>query len=223
MVTAAEKADEETLREYFNYPYGGAVFVYNNVVNCDEVKTVDFHTLLSHQRAMTRPSVAMSIYEAIRRFAPEAKTALDVGSKMGYFAFLLAEDGVTAVAVEPLATSRVIDAIARLHGLTHKVCVEKCTIQEYLIMRCFCDFDLVLMLNVFDHMLRGEGMKELAWEVLMALSRTCEKMALMMGPADDAPTQEDVPKIVMARTRYKKHEALLENSYGGRALWGFQK
>lgn len=213
---------QEAVEHYFNCPYGGSVFVYTNVVRLQEVAfSTPFHVLLSHAQAISGRSIAMDIHDAIMKFAPDAKTTIDVGSRMGYFAFLQAEDGQTVTTVEMSDSWKAIKGISLIYGLDERIFVKYSTIHDLIGGDALGNFDLALLLNVFDHMWRQN--KEGAWEDLNKLSQICDKMVLMMGPTGDTPTQGDIPQMVLAHTRYKKYAALLADSYGGRTLWGFEK
>lgn len=223
MIKDLPKDLQNALKEYFYNPYPGYVYIYNSIL---VLKDIENHNLIKIMRSNDaidgKPQIWSSIFATIFCFTglePKNKKILDVGSRIGHFAIPLAETGMHVTCVEALLLPcRVIRAIQLLRN-QENIMVINSTIQEYL-PTSDTEFDLAMMLNVFDHILR-QGEEE-AWKVLDELSKRARKMALMMGPTDQVSV-DGIPGAVMRHSRYKYYTKLLSNSYGGRDLWGFTR
>ena len=216
----AKEGCEKIIHEYFHYPYDGSMFVYNNIVKQEDALSQSFTQMLSHARSIDRVSIAMSIHEAIAKFAGgvEGKSVLDVGSRQGHFSFLMAEARARVIGVDD--TEREVDfsnCMAKIKGLN--ACFICTNIHHFLESTIYL-YDLALVLNVFDHMLRDTPREEAFW-VLDEISRRCKKMVYMSGPLIPELSSLGIPEMVIGNTQYKNHERLLENSYAGRTLHGF--
>lgn len=216
----AKEDCKKIIHEYFHYPYDGSMFVYNNIVKQEDAVSQSFTQILSHSRSIDRISISMSIHEAVVRFAGgvEGKNVLDVGSRQGHFSFLMAEAGAKVTGIDD--TEREItfsNCMAKIKGLN--ACFTCDTIHHFL-KSDSCGYDLALVLNVFDHVLRDTPREEAFW-VLGEISRRCNKMVYMSGPLIPELSNVGIPEMVIGNSQYKNHESLLEKSYAGRTLHGF--
>jgi len=216
----AKKDCEKIIHEYFHYPYDGSMFVYNNIVTQEDALTQSFTQILSHVRSINGVSTAMSIHEAVVDFMEgvEGKVVLDVGSRQGHFSFLMAEAGATVTGVDD--TEREVtfsNCLAKLKGLN--VRFKHDTIHHYL-TTTKKKYDLALVLNVFDHVLRDTPREEAFW-VLNEISKRCKKMVYMSGPLLPELSGKIIPEIMIEHSQYKGYISLLDNSYAGRTLYGF--
>ena len=230
---------QDALTRYFYTPYQGYVYLYNNLIVLKELerfaKDDCFYSLMSRDDTVDgKPSIWAQIFDAVFLFAfgkvgdvdLEANDCiLDVGSRIGEFSipftdfYIRSVTNTTVVAVEPeLLPCKVQQALVKIFERKN-IEVVNSTIASYL-ATSNREFSLVLMLNVFDHILRqGE---DVAWRALDELSRRCGKMVLMAGPTDQMP-QENIPQCVLKHSQYTAYRRLLSNSYGGRELWGFMR
>jgi len=221
---------EKELIHYFDVPYHGTVMIYNNRLRLSEIKQHhSFTEMLSHKKALTVPdkygnvhsrSIAMSLHDAAAGFVGgvEGKKVLDVGCKIGYFSFLMAEAGAQVVGVEYMKLpTQAAKCIAEIRGLSGKVSFVNAMIHEYL-EGSDEQFDLTLMFNVFDHILSN---REIGWKVLRQVSERSKALVLMMGPTIPAPEKKDVPRVILEHSSFTRHKKLLSHSYGDRDVWGF--
>lgn len=220
--------EKKCLYDFFQFPYHGQVFVYNNLLTVKMIQDENFHDLLSHKHAQHGFSTAMEIHETIEKAIGsfEGKSVLDVGSSLGHFSFLMAEDGardITSIEKEPLraGASR---GVSFVKGYQDRVQVVEVTIEEYLSDSSF-QYDLVLLLNVFDHMLRENANK--AWISIYRMSEHSKNMFLMMGPVDDLFEKVDhtsnIPQVILEKTSFTNWACLIEKSYADRGLFHFWK
>lgn len=212
----------ESLTEIFK-TYSGFAYFYTNIVAVDEINRLGFHEMLGHRRALGGKSVAMTIHEATEKFVGgfAGKKVLDVGCRLGHFSFLAAEDGAEVVGVdfEELQVKAARE-IASMKGLNKtRFLAQRVEDLDY---STWNKFDLALVLNVFDHMLRANGTEGL--ESLRRISENAGKMVLMMGPHELVFSQAEVPGTVLHYTSYSEKKLLVEDTgYGGRSLWGFER
>lgn len=217
---------KQSLHDTFYYPYKGCLYIYDNLVYLKTIYQEDFHTLLSHRYATNGFSTSMGIHQTIEDAVGgfSGKRVLDIGSSIGHFCFLFAEDGAKVVGIEKeqlkVGTAQAIALIKHFKGIEF-VCDK---IENVIEHRNMEDFNLTNMLNVFDHMIREDNTK--AWKTLNKISELSEKLTLMMGPTDEFPKADytsNLPEKVMEKTQYKHYSLLLGSSYAGRALWLFFK
>lgn len=211
------------LRETFKE---GAFHVYNNRITLKDLEECTrFTDLFTDDRKSTtdgKPSIALNILYAICENGEVAfwlkgetvRDVLDLGCGIGHFSFLLHEHfpnvRVTGVDKSTLEAT----AIAGLkHYSLLRVIFSNSEIVEYVEHTTWRP-DLVLMLNVFDHLLRQN--EEDAWAVLDELSRRTRYLALMMGPHDGIVLPNDL--LNYCNFRYV-HTLLEDTGYAGRTLY----
>lgn len=217
------KECQKTLVDYFSSPYNGCVYIYNNKISLADIENHNFSSLLSHERAEGGTSTAMNICRAVLSFMVDIgeKRVLDVGCKIGHFSFLMAEMGAYVVAVDNAELPiDVLRCLAQVRGMSDRIEAVSQPIEDYVKYERN-KFDLVLMLNVLDHLSRQGG--DVACKVLRKVSYTSNNMVVMTGPTDQIKTQDDVPKMVFESSSFIRSRKLLEHSYGDRTLWAFWK
>lgn len=198
---------EAVVKEYFSAPYGDRIFVYTNIVTIEDLHNHSFSELLSHKNAINGFSIAMAIHEAIKGDygSVVGKKVLDVGSSIGHFSFLMAEDGAKVTGVEWFReTVDVARALADIKGL--KVEFIQNNIENYL-ANATDSFDLVLMHNVFDYISIEHSIKVL--RQLSELSPSLYTTILIE------------PQFITSNSMYTRYKKLLSKVYGKRDLWVF--
>lgn len=226
--------DPVRVAEYFQKPYKDFIYVYNNVLSLEDVMSSSkpLHEIFESQETSGVQSIAMEIHRAIVHAmggGVKGKDILDVGCKIGHFSILMAEYGAKVIGIDmeafPLsvgtmmAWKRGLDkGPSSSEGSCYFI---KFPAEMYAISMSSGDgIDLVLMLNVFDHMLRNSI--DTAFETVMYFSRKSEHMAFMSGPHDDMDGL-DIANEILERSEYRSLHTILENSYGGRNLYFFSK
>lgn len=227
----------DVLQEYFRDNL--QVSIHNVPVSLQDIETFSFKEMLAHNRAPEGISVAMSIFEKISSSLNplEGKMILDVGCHIGQFSFLMAESGarVTGVESNPLL-ALIAEHIKSLKKLQVKIV--SMAIEDFLqIDNVF--YDAVLLLNVFDQMLRTN--EENAWKTLQLIHQNSKYLFMMTGPTEQLPNTPGLrttqplsvpPKpikesweygyeMIMRKAEYKHLNTLLRNSYAERELWFF--
>lgn len=214
---------QEALQEYFYNPYSGYVYIYNNLLVLKEIENRPVKDIMIDNDTVDgKYSIWKSIFQSIDKYcfphpSIQGKTILDIGGKIGHFSIPFAEYGAKVVCLEPESLPcKVAYAISLIRDLQTLEIVNM-TIQSYVSHSCN-KFNVVLMLNVFDHVLR-QGEKD-AWTILDYISLISPILVLMMGPTDKI-SKDEIPSLVVNNTQYKHFKKLLSDSYGGRDLWAF--
>lgn len=204
----------ELVRHYFRET-GEQFFVYNNLIHVNDIPLLSFHELLSHGRSydlggqykpFAGKSLSMLIHEAVKGSVGElrGKSVLDLGTSIGHFAFLMAEDGADVTGIEMLRMKvDVANAIKQLRGITNFHVVEG-LIEDFL-AETDEHFDLVLMHSVFEHL-----KIEHTASVLKNISRVSGRLfTTIFHP----------PEHILANTAYTRCSLLIPKIYGVRDLW----
>jgi len=197
----------KTVEKYFSIPYGDRILVYTNVVTLSDIVNHTFHEVLSHKRASRGKSIAMTIHSTIKKHYGNLsrKTILDVGSSIGHFSFLMAEEKAQVTGVECDPTKiKVARAIAELRGLSN-VRFMQTFIEDFVEVMPL--FDLALLHSVFEYVEKSKKVK-----VLKKLSKTCGRLY---------STVLIDPQFVLENSIFTCSEKLLDKIYGSRDLWAF--
>jgi len=152
------------------------------------------------------------------------KTILDVGCHFGYYSFLLLESGASKSICIDTDSYRplVLHCINRRRSLGIKI--YKAVIQRWLETYNNVEFDVVLLLNVFHHILR-QKLENDGWWVLNELLKRSKIVFLMMETKDFDFLKEfdnDVVKAVTTMTCCKKVDWLIRTDYRHRDLYALR-
>jgi len=165
------------------------------------------------------PPIVEVIWGAIESHYPDfiGKTVLDIGCNRGYYSKLMAKKGAIVTAVD--------EKTFKTWGPKRGLVFIKGEIEN--VIDLLGDFDLILCLNVFHHMLRVNH--DRAWETMHILSSKTMKMIFMIKMRKDGLAKrlwgadpERFLELFYEHTEFTHHEIILGNSiYKGRDLWVF--
>jgi len=226
----------DVLQEYFQ---NKQVAIYNVPITPEDLQNLSFKDMIAHNRVPEGISRAMTVFEKISSVLEPivGKTILDVGCHIGHFSFLMAEAGATVTGVEsnPLL-SIVAEHIKILKKSQAKIA--NMPIEEYIKLDNGF-YDAVLLLNVFDQMLREN--EEKAWNTLQQIHNKSKYVFMMIGPTEQLPNTPGLRtacplsvssnpvkqsweygyEMILRKGDFKEHRVLLRNSYAERELWLF--
>ena len=225
MVNPTLEHCRDVVEEFFK---SGTVYVYNNPVTSADLYRFSFKELLSHDKSSPKISIGLSIHQVIVQFFKEVmqipiNKVLDVGCGFGHFSFLMAEEGADVVGVEIVPMlAKVASCVAQLKNYS-KVNITNMSIREFIQHDETQDYDLCLMLNVFDE-IRYQH-EPSAWSLLKEISSK-SKVMVFLGirkpwEVKEASMNATIQALVLGNSCYANHRKLLSNIYYGRDLWVF--
>jgi len=204
----------ETLQNYFNEPRNDGGFLKDTLFN-----TWSFRDIYSQWK---QTNYRLDIIDTILKDTDiTGKTILDIGPYYGWATFMLLEEGAKEATTLEIKKHRtdVIKHIAKTRA--YPVTAICNTIQKH--ESKIEHFDIVLMLNVFHHILhQGED----AWNILRNLVSKSGKLYFMMGPKPHWGILDewgnDVEHALKSQLPNTHILPLLKTSYRNRVLYVIQ-
>ena len=204
----------ETLQKYFNEPRNDGQYLKDTLFN-----TWSFREIYSQWK---RTSYRLDIIDTILKDTDiTGKTLLDIGPYYGWATLMLLEEGASkATAIDTKQWRiNVIRQIARTRAYPVKAICG--AIQNY--EPTIEHVDVILMLNVFHHILHQT---ENAWDILRNLIKKSDKLYLMMGPKAKWGILEkwnnNVDQALHEQLPQTEITPLLKTSYRNRVLYSLQ-
>lgn len=222
----------DVLDEYFRE--NGVVALHDIYITQHDILNKSFTEIINSHKESRAKALFDSIVSWIEPV--KGKTVLDVGCGTGYFTFLMAEAGAVATGIECNRTlASVASHIANIKKLDCVVSNSK--VENFLPEKD--SYDAVLMLNVFDQMLRENEAQ--AWNTLRRIRERAKCVFIMAGATEQLPNmagiRTDNPKhmpiqpqkeswemgheMIMREGDFGACKRLLRNSYAMRDLWVF--
>lgn len=220
------------LEEYFRE--NGDVAIHDVYITLNDILHHSFTSIINRRKEAGVKTLFGKICEVLEPV--KGKTVLDVGCGIGYFTFLLAEAGAVVTGIERDPTLyTVAEHIRTVKGLNCGFV--NSPIHEHI--KKSYGYDAVLMLNVFDQMLRKN--EDEAWETLRLIRHKSKQVFMMTGATEQLPncpgqrTSQpfSIPlmpqfeswemgyEMIMRKGEFKDCKLLLRNNYAQRDLWVF--